>query len=76
MIDIFTTYQYSDWKFLTPACGLFLYPLKTSENHIAQKIEFSIKDFFSKCDQVGHIYWRNSQCKTSFFVQCQWHEME
>ena len=43
----------------------------------AQKM-FSIKDFFSKCDQsagncqncrFGHIYWRNPQYKTSFFVQ-------
>ena len=31
----------------------------------AQKIKFSIKEFFSKCDQslsflrFGHIYWRN-----------------
>ena len=28
----------------------------------AQKMKFSIKDFFSKCDQIrknGHIYWRN-----------------
>ena len=32
---------------------------------IAHKIKFSIKNFFSKCDQIrrklrfGHIYWRN-----------------
>ena len=32
----------------------------------AQKVKFSIKDFFSKCDQIrsflrifGHIYWSN-----------------
>ena len=27
----------------------------------AQMMKFSIKDFFSKCDQIpsGHIYWRN-----------------
>ena len=28
----------------------------------AQKMKFSIKDFFSKCDQIRefeHIYWRN-----------------
>ena len=38
----------------------------------AQKMKFSIKDFFSKCDQIwfGHIYWRNPSCATSFFVQC------
>ena len=41
----------------------------------AQKMKFSIKDFFSKCDQIrrflqiGHIYWRNPLWKTSFFVQ-------
>ena len=41
-----------------------------------QKMKFSIKDFFSKCDQsavfcrFGHIYWRNTQWKNSFFVQC------
>ena len=32
--------------------------------HTAQKMKFSIKDFFSKCDQVslfGHIYWRNPE---------------
>ena len=34
--------------------------------HTAWKMKFSIKDFFSKCDQIagncrfGHIYWRNS----------------
>ena len=28
--------------------------------YTAQKIKFSIKDFFSKCDQIrGHIYWKN-----------------
>ena len=43
----------------------------------AQKMKFSIKDFFSKCDSklavscgFGHIYWRNPQWKTSFFVKC------
>ena len=25
----------------------------------AQKMKFSIKDFFSKYDQFGQIYWRN-----------------
>ena len=49
----------------------------THKIHItAQKMKFSIKDFFSKCDQIhrkrqfGHIYWRNPEWKTSFFVQC------
>ena len=41
----------------------------------AEKMKFSNKDFFSKYDQIwslvgfGHIYWRNSYWKTSFFVQ-------
>ena len=40
-------------------------------------MKFSIKDFFSKCDQIagnrrfGYIYWRTPQRKISFFVQ--WH---
>ena len=39
----------------------------------AQKMMFSIKDFFSKCDQIencrfGHIYWRNPFRKTSFLL--------
>ena len=41
------------------------------------KMKFLIKDFFSKCDKIrrkprifGHIYWRNPEWKTSFFVQC------
>ena len=51
---------------------------KTSSGYYfctAQK-EFSIKDFFSKCDQIrrklcfGHIYWRNPKLGTSVFVQC------
>ena len=32
----------------------------------AQKMKFSIKDFFSKCDQIR----RKLEWKTSFFVQC------
>ena len=45
-------------------------------NYTAQKMKFSIKDFFSKCGQIrsflrfGHIYWRNTSWKTLFFVQC------
>ena len=36
-------------------------------------MKFSIRDFFSKCDQIrsflgiSHIYWKNPQWKTSFF---------
>ena len=31
------------------------------DEHTPQKMKFSIKDFFSKCDQIRsfHIYWRN-----------------
>ena len=37
---------------------------QTLSYNTAQKMKFSIKDFFSKCDQIcscgfGHIYWRN-----------------
>ena len=41
-----------------------------------KKMKLSIKDFFSKCDQIrrklrfGHIYRGNAYRKTSFFVQC------
>ena len=45
----------------------------------AQKIKFSIKDFFEQMRpnpqdtadncRFGHIYWRNPQWKISFFVQ-------
>ena len=40
-------------------------------NDTAQKMKFSIKDFFSKSAvscRFGHIYWRNPQWKTSFFL--------
>ena len=46
---------------------------ETVVNGTAQKMKSSIKDFFSKCDQIrrklrfGHIYWRNPKWKTSFF---------
>ena len=40
----------------------------------ALKVKLSIKDFFSKCNQIhncrfAHIYWRNRYWKTSFFVE-------
>ena len=36
-----------------------------------KKMMFSIKDFFSKCDQIRifHNYWKNTYWKISFFVQ-------
>ena len=44
-----------------------------SWKYTTRKMEFFIKDFFSKCEQInyrfGHIYWRNPQWKNSFFVQ-------
>ena len=44
--------------------GLFtLFP------YTAQKMKFSIKDFFSKVScGFSHIYWRNPSWKTSFFL--------
>ena len=53
------------------------FPVRSSHREVfltkgvtAQKIKFSIKDFFSKCDQILRIYWRNPSWKTLFFVQC------
>ena len=34
----------------------------------AQKVKFSVKDFFSKCDQIRS-FLRNSLMETSFFKQ-------
>ena len=51
--------------------------LKTTESHTAQKMKFSIKDFFSKCDQILNIklhflcsvsYLSNKGKKTSFIL--------
>ena len=40
----------------------FIFTAQKPQN-TAQKMKFSIKDFFSKCDKIGHkighIYWRN-----------------
>ena len=47
----------------------------SQSSSIAQIVKFSIKDFFSKCDQIavscgfGHIYCRNPWWKIPFFVQ-------
>ena len=61
-------------------CGLIsLFYLKLSLRNsnilsslTTQKMKFSIKGFYSKCDQIhslyGHIYWRNPSWKTSFLV--------
>ena len=46
--------------------------------HTAQKMKFSIKDFFSKCDQIrsklgiwSHLL-KRSLIENFFFVQCHW----
>ena len=41
--------------------------LETRDNYTAQKMKFSIKDFFSKC---GLHLLKKSLIETSFFVQC------
>ena len=33
--------------------------ISVNVHNTAQKMKFYIKDIFSKCDQIGHIYWRN-----------------
>ena len=57
---------------------LYIYPnrSKAVKSHTAQKIKFSIKDFFSKCDQIGSFLriWshllKKSLMDNFFFVQC------
>ena len=50
------------------------------KNPTAQKMRFSIKDFFSKWTTstvscgFGHIYWKIPQWKPSIFVQCSFKE--
>ena len=45
-------------------------PTDSLQPYTAQKMKFVIKDFFSKCEQLGfgHIYWKVPLWKTSFFV--------
>ena len=31
-------------------------------------MKFFVEDFFSECDQIGQIYWRNASLKNSFLV--------
>ena len=46
--------------------GVYKDPSYISANaSLHKKIKFSIQDFFSKC---GHIYWRNPELKTSFYM--------
>ena len=56
------------WK-LSCSCSLVFWLLRNTQL-TAQKMKFSIKDFFSKCDQIRsfcHIYWRNPQRKNFIF---------
>ena len=70
----FTTLQYR-FDLLCSKSNLYWNVAKFQNIDTAQKIKFSIKDFFSKCDQIptifcgfGHIYWINPKWKTSFFL--------
>ena len=51
--------------FLKSTCqrSQFLQEFQVVGLYIFKKMKFSIKDFFSKCDQIlsgfGYIYWRN-----------------
>ena len=62
------------WKF--SKCSVKMSAIESAFSNSAQKMKFSIKDFFSKCGQIrsflyfSYIYWRNPWWKTSFFVQC------
>ena len=71
------------WKNILEQCifpieqqgGIFIKGFNPSlpESFTAKKKKFSIKAFFSKCDQIqirSFLYWRNSKWKLSFFVQC------
>ena len=54
-------------------CKLRIFP---TSKYTAQKIKFSIKDFFSKCNQIRsklRIYYRNPS-RNTFFVQ--WYVFE
>ena len=50
--------------------------LRFERAYTAQKMRFSIKDFYIKCDQIRSFLWiwshlpKKSLMKTSFFVQC------
>ena len=61
---------------LTKNLSAFIIAFKHGLSFTAQKMEFSIKVFFSKCDQIrsflqiwSHLL-KKSLWKTSFFVQC------
>ena len=51
LIYIWITYQKKFRKFLTKNSEMLLYPLHSTI--AAQKVKFSIKYFFSKCDLIG-----------------------
>ena len=41
---------------------------KKTKTHTAQKIKFSIKDFFGKCDQINKTSW--NKCLMENFIYC------
>ena len=42
----------------------------------AQKVKFSIEDFFSKCDQIwSHLLKKSLIEKTLFFLQCNFRDL-
>ena len=57
---------------LSKVCSM-LHHGSVQQVHTAEKVKFSIKDFFSKCDQTavscgfGHIYWRNPLMENFIF---------
>ena len=58
---------YTDLAIENDVCSLHQITIRVaSDTFTEQKMKFSIKDFFSKCDQFagncgfGHICWRNS----------------
>ena len=72
LLQILTGYSYQK-SFSSGYEGLDYNILVSVVGFIAQKIKFSIEDFFSKFDQIRrfcHIYWRNPSWKTLFSVQC------
>ena len=64
------------WKFSTYYVNMSA--IESAFSNTAQKMKFSIKDFFSKCGEIRNFlyfsynYWRNPWWKTSFFVQCKY----
>ena len=64
--DYKVSVQWSRFLSIRRGCNLSIHQMCTFTNSTttAQKMKFSIKDFFRKCDQI-----RRNLGKTSFFVQ-------